>query len=224
MRRVKKAVILYIICTLVPSLSDAYETKNKVLKMVIAVGSTNPVKVQAVTEVAQSYSNLAGAEILAYEVSSEVASEPLSLAETIQGAKSRAKNAFVASGSCQYSFGIESGLLEAPGTQSGYLETTVCCVYDGLHYYTGLSLGVEIPPQLLHLVLEKKMDLGQACYHSGITSKSNLGASEGLIGLLTRGRIDRLRATKICIMTALIQLENSQWYTEGIEKLMQGNN
>lgn len=180
--------------------------------MIISVGSTNAIKVQAVTEVIQGYPNLAEAKISSYEVNSEVASQPLSLAETIQGAKNRAKNAFAACGMCQYSFGIESGLLEAPGTQSGYLETSVCCIYDGMHYFTGLSLGVEIPSELLHLVLEKNIDLGQACYRSGITHKSNLGASEGLIGLLTRGRIDRLQATKICIMTALVQLENSQWY------------
>jgi non-canonical (house-cleaning) NTP pyrophosphatase len=56
------------------------------------------------------------------------------------------------------------------------------------------TLGVstyEVPPQILEHVLNQKMDLSQACFHSGITSKAKVGAGEGLIGILTRGRIDR---------------------------------
>ena len=113
---------------------------------------------------------------------------------------------------CTYAFGIESGLFEAPGAQTGFLESSICCIYDGKNYILGLSCGFEVPPPILERVLQENMDLGQACYHSGITTNTNLGSAEGLIGILTKGRISRKEYTKQCVITALIQLENAHWY------------
>ena len=134
----------------------------------------------------------------------------------IRGAKNRAKNAFAASDGCKYAFGIESGLFEAPGTQSGFLESSICAIYDGSNHYIGLSCGFEVPRPLLDLILREKMSLSEACYHAGISSNPNLGSNEGLIGILTKGRMDRKKYTKQCIMTALIQLENSRFYTTNV--------
>ena len=181
--------------------------------MTVAIGSTNQIKIGALEEVIQEYPDFSGSLVIACEVPSEVSSQPLSLEETIRGAKNRARNAFVASG-CQYAFGVESGLFEAPGTQSGFLEACICAIYDGVDYYVGLSCGFEIPRQVLDLVLQQKMELSQACHSSGISADSKLGSGEGLIGILTKGRINRKKYTKQCIMTALIQLENSHFYTD----------
>jgi inosine/xanthosine triphosphatase len=181
--------------------------------MIIAIGSTNKIKVQALEEVIKEYPSLSHAQVKSYPVSSEIADQPLSLEEIIRGAKNRAKNAFTVSEICTYSFGIESGLFEAPGTQTGFLESCICAIYDGRQYYTGLSCGFEIPPHILDFVLTEQMDLSQACYHAKVTSNANLGAAEGLIGILTKGRIDRKEYTKQCIKTALLQLENAQWYS-----------
>jgi inosine/xanthosine triphosphatase len=180
--------------------------------MLIAIGSTNPTKVQAVEELIPHYPHLAAARTVSLSVPSEVSDQPLSMEEIIRGAKSRAKNAFVACDGCTYAFGIESGLFEAPGTQTGFLESCICCIHDGSEYILGLSCGFEIPPPILGRVLQEKMDLAQACYHSGITANANLGAAEGLIGILTKGRINRKEYTKQCVITALIQLENAHWY------------
>lgn len=186
--------------------------------MIIAIGTTNPIKIQAVEEVLRNYLQFQQANIQSFSAPSEISEQPLSLEETILGAKNRARNAFNACSSCSYSFGIESGLFEANGTATGYLEACICCIYDGTNFYTGLSCGFEIPPHILSLVLDKKRDLSQACYESGITSNAKLGASEGLIGLLSGGRITRKEYTKQCITTALIQLENSSWYSEAVNK------
>lgn len=181
-------------------------------KMTLAIGSTNPIKIEALEEVIQEYPDLAGARVIACQVSSDISSQPLTLEETIRGAKNRARNAFQANAVCKYAFGIESGLFEAPGTQTGFLEACICAIYDGVDTYTGLSCGFEVPPQILDLILKQKIELSQACHDSGISPNHKLGSAEGLIGILTKGRIDRKKYTKQCIMTALIQLENSHFY------------
>ena len=180
--------------------------------MLIAIGTTNTVKIQAAEETFQNYPMLAHAKLRSFSVESDVADQPLSLEETIKGAKNRARKAFEACNGCNYSFGIESGLFEALGTQTGFLEATICCIYDGMNYHTGLSCGFEPPPQILKLVLENKRDLGQACYESGITANAKLGSAEGLVGILSKGRLTRKEYTKQSIITALIQIENPSWY------------
>jgi len=180
--------------------------------MKLAIGTTNKVKIQAVEEVIVDYPLFAGIQIDSVSVPSEISEQPLSLEEIITGAKNRAKNAFAASEACTYSFGIESGLFEAAGTQTGFLEATICCIHNGVNDYIGLSCGFEVPPQILGLVLGEKLDLSQACHRTGITDNPKLGAAEGLIGLLTKGRLSRKDYTKQCVTTALIQLENAIWY------------
>lgn len=180
--------------------------------MIIAVGSANTIKVQAVDEALQHYPHLSSAEIVSIDVPSEVSTQPLSLEEIIKGAKNRAKNAFNQLTSCKYSFGIESGLSAAPGTNTGFLESCICCIYDGKDYYMGISCGFEIPPPILKYVLNQNMDLSDACFHSKVTSNPKLGSSEGLIGILTKGKVNRKEYTKQSITMALIQIENNSLY------------
>lgn len=179
--------------------------------MVIAVGSTNKAKVLAVKEVLLDSTHFSSIKVVECSVGSDVSDQPISLQETIQGAKNRAKNAFEKC-DCKYSFGIESGLMEALETLSGYLHVSVCCIYDGNNYFTGLSTGFEIPPQILKLILDEKMDLSQACLHSGISNNTEIGSTEGLIGVLSKGKIDRKEYSKQCVIAALLQLENYKWY------------
>lgn len=182
--------------------------------MIIAVGSTNKAKVHAVEEVIRDYPFLAKAKIATFSVPSGISDQPLSLKETIQGAKNRAENAFEACTPCNYSFGIESGLCEAPGTKTGYLHLCACCIYNGSDHHVGFSTGFEVPALLLDLIFQQKMDLSQACLHSGISANAKLGSEEGLIGILTKGRIDRKQYSKESIITALIQLENAHLYLQ----------
>lgn len=183
-----------------------------ILSLIIAVGSTTPPKVEAVKEIAKDYPILAQAQVVPIAVKSGVTDQPLSLEETILGAKNRALGAFQKCEGCHLSFGIESGLMQAPGTQTGYFNISVCSIYDGKNHHIGLSTGFEVPASILKLVLEKKIDLNQACYEAGITDKARVGAEEGLIGILTNGRVTRQQYSRECIATALIQLEHANWF------------
>lgn len=179
--------------------------------MFIAVGSKNEVKVLAVKEALQDLANFSRCSVVAVPASSEVSSQPNSLQETILGAKKRAENAFNQC-DCKYSFGIEGGLMEAPGTLSGYLNISACCIYDGVQHHIGLSSGFEIPHSVLENVINKKMDLEQACFHAGITHDREIGSKEGLIGILSKGKTCRKEYCKEAVVSALFQLENGEFY------------
>lgn len=180
----------------------------------LAVGSTNPIKIQAVKEVIKNYYMLESATVQSFSVESDVSKQPMTLEETIRGAKNRAKSAFAACPDCTYGIGIESGFFEAPGTQTGYLETCVCCIFDGNHFHIGLGCCCEIPSELIELIIKNKMDLSEACNHTGLTANPNIGSAEGLLGILTKGRIKRKENTKYCVMMALIQVEQAHLYKQ----------
>ena len=55
--------------------------------MVIAIGSTNEAKILAVKEVLQDSIRFSNVEVMRLVVSSDVSEQPISLQETIQGAK-----------------------------------------------------------------------------------------------------------------------------------------
>ena len=184
--------------------------------MLITIGSKNRVKVQAVEEVLKDYPTLEKAELVSFPAVSEVSDQPISLREIIQGAKNRAKHAYLAHEHCSYSFGIESGLYEAPGTETGFLEATICAIFDGTAFHIGQSCGFEIPQRVLDRIFLQKMDLQEACLQVGLTNDPKLGQAEGIIGILTKGRIDRKIYTKQAIVTALIQLENRELYFQEV--------
>ena len=96
--------------------------------MKIKIASQNQVKVEALKEILQDYPHLRNAEVIAVGVSSEVNNQPKSLEETIKGAINRSRNAY---SSCNYSFGIESGLMAVPHTKTGYMDVCVCAIFDG---------------------------------------------------------------------------------------------
>ena len=177
--------------------------------MRINVASKNPIKVEAVREVAADYKLLEGAEIYSKDVGSGVSEQPKSLEETVQGAINRAKSAFEG---CNYSFGIESGLMMVPQTKTGSMDFCACVIYDGSKYHIGLSCAFEFPPVVTKMIHTLGIDANDAFYRAGITKNKKVGSSEGAIGILTKGRVTRKEYTKQAVHMALIHLENPALY------------
>ncbi|MFH1917164.1 MAG: inosine/xanthosine triphosphatase [Nanoarchaeota archaeon] len=177
--------------------------------MIICVGSTNQVKISAVSETLKHYPGLQDATVTGIATESGVSDQPLSLTETITGAKNRAKAAF---SHCDYSIGLESGLIKVPEAKTGYLDLCVCALYNGKDYAIGFSPALEYPRSVIKLILEKGMDTNQACHTLGITTNPKLGSAEGLYGILTKGRMNRKEYTKYAVMMALIQIEHKELY------------
>jgi inosine/xanthosine triphosphatase len=181
--------------------------------MKINVASNNPVKIEAVKELVRSYDFLKNAEVDGLKINSGVSEQPKSLEETVKGAINRAKSAF---SNCVYSFGIESGLMQVPQTKTGSMDFCVCAIYDGIQYHLGLSCAFEFPTKVTEMIHELGVDANEAFYRCGLTKNRKLGSSEGAIGMLTRGRITRKDYTKQAIQMALIHLENSHLYQDGL--------
>ena len=177
--------------------------------MKINIGSKNKAKINALEEILKEYPNFLNAEVISKDGSSDISDQPKSLDETIKGAMNRAKNCF---DSCDYSVGLESGLIKVPETKTGYMDTTACAIYDGKNFHLGLSSCFEYPIKLTKYVLEEDIDVSSAAKELGITEKDNLGADEGMIGILTKGRLNRKGLTKQAVVTALIHLENKDLY------------
>lgn len=177
--------------------------------MKINIGSKNQQKVDALKEILKEYPDFLNAEVISKNVSSDVPDQPKSLDETIKGAMNRAKNCF---DNCDLSVGLESGLFKVPETKTGFMDTTACAIYDGKNFHLGLSSCFEYPVKLTKYVLEEERDISSAAKELGVTEKENLGAEEGMIGILTKGRLNRKGLTKQAIQTALIHLENKELY------------
>ena len=176
--------------------------ENKARKIKIA--SQNPVKIQALKEIIQAYPHLKDAEVIAADVSSEVDKQPKTLEETKKGAMNRSRNAY---GDCDYSFGIESGLMAVPYTKTGYMAVCVCAIFDGKEYHLGLSSAWEAPKKVAGYILNDGLEMEEAVYKAGLTKKLEIGSAEGLVSIVTKGRLTRKEYTKEAIRNALIHVD-----------------
>jgi inosine/xanthosine triphosphatase len=177
--------------------------------MKINIGSKNKAKINALKEILKEYPDFEDAEVFDKDVDSEVSHHPRSLEETIAGAINRAKNSFT---DCDFSVGLESGLMKVPQTKTGYMDTTVCAIYDGKNFNLGLSSCFEFPPKVLEYMFAKNENASNAFRELGLTDKEYIGYEEGIIGVVTKNRLDRKEYTKQAIRTALIHLENKELY------------
>lgn len=172
----------------------------------IHVGSKNKAKIEAVKETIADYPHLKKAKVEGVEARSEISEQPLSLEETIKGAINRARNAFKA---CDYSLGLESGLMKVPYTKSGYMDVCACAIFDGTEFHIGLSSSWEFPDKtVMDIIVNEGLDMSQAINKAGLTNNPKIGSEQGAIGILTKGRVDRKAYTKQAIQMALIHLED----------------
>ena len=185
-----------------------FDVCNNTPMTVIHIGSKNQTKIQAAKNIILSNDLFRGAEIVGSDVDVEEFGHPKTIEETIMGAKQRAKAAFK---ECVLSVGIESGLIVAPQTKAGYLETTACALYDGEQFAIGMAPAFEWPPKVTKMILDG-LDGSQAFKATGLTEHEKIGAAEGAIHVLTHGKINRTKLNELAITMALLQFENPDNY------------
>ncbi len=187
--------------------------------MLIVIGSKSPPKIEAVTRTLIGYPELFRArksdpeslQAFSLEVPTGVSAQPGSLEETVLGARNRAKSAMNAFDAEQQArcvdlaFGIESGMLRIPGDRGTPFEFSACAIYDGTDMHVGLSPAFRIPPEVYRHV-EAGANLSEATRLAGLTKHEYVGSAEGIIGILTRGRVTRMQYTAMAVHMALANL------------------
>lgn len=179
--------------------------------MNIVVGSKNPNKIQAVKEAMTAFEPFVHAKFKGISADSGVSDQPIGLEETLAGAGNRAKHAF---GGCDFSVGLESGLVPVPLSQSGFMNLSACVIYDGRDTYAGLGPAFELPEEITRLVVDEKLELDQAIYQSGFSKNPRIGYSEGIIGILTRGVVTRKDYMVPAVSMALARLMPSVFQSD----------
>lgn len=177
--------------------------------MRITVGSKNENKIKGVTAAFLRYYTQEKLIVTPVTVAIEEFGHPKNLTETVEGAMNRARASFL---DCDYSVGIESGLMEVPYSQTGYMEATICALYDGKKFSLGFGTAFEWPLAVTELIVNKGLDGSQAMREAGITDCEKIGAEEGAIFALTNGHGTRKEQVEQATITALVHIVNPDYY------------
>lgn len=162
----------------------------------IAVGSCNPVKVAAVTQVVRQLHPSALVE--GVQVPSGVPDQPVGDDETQRGAVARARAAREAL-DADIGVGLEGGIVDADGVAMRTCAWAAVALRDGREFFGG-SLAMPLPPAVVGLV-RRGVELGHAM--DMVTGGKDTKHGAGAVGILTNGMIDRQRAYEVLVTYAL---------------------
>ena len=163
--------------------------------MNVAVGSGNPVKREAVRSVVDG-------EVTAVSVDSGVAEQPRGHAETVTGARTRARRA-LAAGAFDVGVGLEGGVAEFDGADGLFLVMWGAAT-DGDRVGVGGGPSLRLPADVAARVRDGA-ELGPVM--DDREDREGVGRAEGAAGVLTDGCLDRAGALAAAAAGALGDLD-----------------
>ncbi len=165
--------------------------------MRIAVGSTNPVKIEATKNAFQKVWPRKEWEVIGFEVTSGVSNQPMSDIESIKGATNRAKGALKL-GKADFGVGLEGGIQKTSGL---WFDTGWVVVMDKNGVMgIGTSIRMQSPPAMMEYV-NKGMELGEI--DDMLFGKKNTKHKQGHFGLMSKGVLVREEAYQHGVISAL---------------------
>lgn len=164
----------------------------------VAVGSDNPVKVEAVKLAAQ---RLYGqADVRGFAVASGVAEQPFE-EETWSGASTRAREALARWPEADLGVGLEAGLFDREAV-GGLLDIQVCVVLDHAGRFTyGHGPGFSYPADISE-ELRKGASVGEVV--GRVSGIDDIGKKDGAVGWLSRGHVTRTQLTEPAVLMAFL--------------------
>lgn len=171
--------------------------------MLVAIGSTNSAKVNAVKNVAEKF----GFSVVAQSVPSNVSNQPRSDAETIQGARNRARNVLEATKS-DIGIGLEGGITEIDG------RWYICnwgVLIDKKGYECASSGGHFQLPSLFLAHLKNGKELREVVH---MYQDASTHRNEGAISLLTNGNVTREKMYEQLLFVLFGQYQIRQRFSE----------
>lgn len=173
--------------------------------MIVAVGSTNPTKIDPVIEIfSHHFKNI---KVKGVSVSSEVAEQPLSDDEMYLGALNRAKKAIKAVKGAKYGVGIEGGLHKY---SYGWFERSLIVIVNKKgEIGVGASGGLVLPEKVMKKIHSGK-NLEQAI--DEIFGTNKIGQGIGMFGVFTKGSVTRTEGVKHGVAFALSRFLHDSLY------------
>ncbi len=171
----------------------------------VAIGSTNPVKIAAVCAVLAPLASQARFE--GVSVASGVSDQPFGDDDTVRGARTRADAARIAL-DADLGVGIEGGCVE---TADGMRTCAWAVVVDrrGRHGVGG-SLAMPLPDSVARKI-RSGAELGDAM--DSLVGQANTKHAAGAVGILTAGLIDRQGAYEMLVTYALAPFLTPGYWT-----------
>ncbi len=174
--------------------------------MKIVVTSHNPIKIAAVKQAFMTQFPLLEMELIPVAVESGVADQPMSDAETRQGAQNRVANARHESPDADYWVGLEGGLDTFDGRLMAFAWMVIANSKKRISETRSATL--PLPPRVQTLVSDG-LELGEA--NDRVFSTLNSKQSGGAYGLLTDGLMTRESIYTQTLILALIPFVHELW-------------
>lgn len=170
--------------------------------MKVAIGSTNPVKIKAVEDAFKKVWPSKRFKFISIEVNSGVSSQPMSDLESIRGARNRAKRVLKSSGA-DFSVGLEGGLqkIGKDWFDSGWIVVLSKEGEEGI----GSSIKMRTPSKMIEHI-KSGLELGEV--DDLLFGVSNSKQKEGHFGLMTKNKINRAKAYRDAVISALARFIN----------------
>jgi inosine/xanthosine triphosphatase len=173
--------------------------------LLVVLGSTNPVKAEATLQAFETFHE--DVEVLPLSLPSKVKPFPTSEKETIQGAINRALAAEAARPDAEFALGIESGIVGMEGRK--YVRGYAVVVHGG-EIGIGSSAAYEVSKGLLKRI-DPKTDESKRVIDSIFGGRDVLD-KEGVVGVLTRGKLVRTAVLRDAVICALTRFVSSEYY------------
>jgi len=165
--------------------------------MKIAIGSANPVKINAVKIAFKKVFKNQKIIVKGIEVNSGVTNQPMSDKESLKGAHNRAKKSLKAL-DFDFGVGIEGGLQKIGDKwfDCGWVTVTDKKGTEGI----GSSLRMQTPLKMIRMI-EKGLELGEV--DDVLFKTNNSKQQQGHFGLMTNNLINREKCYTDAVLSAL---------------------
>jgi inosine/xanthosine triphosphatase len=171
---------------------------------VIVVASQNPVKLEATRRGFEKMFPQIAFHVQSVAASSGVRQQPLSDAETLQGARNRAQHAAQLMPQADYWVGIEGGVEERQDS----MEAFAWIVVSSPHLVGQSRTGTFNLPAGVAMLIRQGRELGPAVEE--LYGRSQVKHTTGAVGVLTEGVIDRVQLYEHAVVLALVPFKSPQ--------------
>ena len=173
--------------------------------MIVAVGSTNPTKINPVKKIfARHFKNV---KVVGVRVESGIREQPLDDEETFLGAVNRAKEALKKVKGAQYGVGIEGGMHKY---SFGWFEKSIIVIMDKKgNMGIGASGGLHLPQKIVDKI-EQGKNLEQAV--DEIFGTKKIGRGIGMFGVMTKKVVTRSKGVEHGVAFALSRFLHKDLY------------